>query len=470
MTSVNGGLVLQLQSGTNTIIVSDGSAADANPVAGAITYSGSVGNFTVQTAVGLGEPMLGTTWSPYLDLTSLDTSAAVGGQLVIRLSGDGYSPAPPAGFISAVGGTVGSGGSVSFNVYVNESAVPFLTQGPFSSGAFDDTASATPVFTAPYSLTMEAVIDHPAAASGLATSFGFRLCPVTAIVPPPDRTLECVVEFPAGATTIADFLAQGGLVTTCGCQDVELTYEDVVQGDECSGTITRTYTATDCKGVSLSAVQVITYILADNEPPVIVCAPDKTVDANAPWDFDMPTVTDNCVDPVVTIVSTVTNMVGDCFAATRTWRAEDQCQNASECSQTVTYCIEPPPTGLCPFTLGYWKNHLMAWPDVYTPDQTLDSVFDNLPAEAEQRTFLQALQGHGAPNVHVRNLLKQAVAALLNAASSDTIQYPLTVAEVVEQVNAALDGGSKSELTMLSEYLDRANNGAFCVRPPECDD
>lgn len=71
------------------------------------------------------------------------------------------------------------------------------------------------------------------------------------------------------------------------------------------------------------------------------CPPDKTVDSNQPWTFDMPTA----YDPVtgvavnVTILSTVTN--GSCpEKITQTWVASNSC-GTNTCSQTVTVLEAP---------------------------------------------------------------------------------------------------------------------------------
>jgi hypothetical protein len=60
-------------------------------------------------------------------------------------------------------------------------------------------------------------------------------------------------------------------------------------------------------------------------------------------------------------------------------------------------------------------------------------------------------------------LLHQAAAALLNASNSG-IDYPLTQAEVIAQVNAALATGDRDTMLELAATLDTYNNleGDFC--------
>jgi hypothetical protein len=110
---------------------------------------------------------------------------------------------------------------------------------------------------------------------------------------------------------------------------------------------------------------------------------------------------------------------------------------------------------------GFWKNHTNRWPSPYTQSTTLGSVF-TFPAGANQlasSTFAQALSFGGGPGITgaQQNLFRQAVAALLNAASPD-VNYPLTVAEVVAQVNAALASNDRQTILNLAGTLDRFNN------------
>ena len=67
-----------------------------------------------------------------------------------------------------------------------------------------------------------------------------------------------------------------------------------------------------------------------------------------------------------------------------------------------------------------------------------------------------AFHGGNSDEGGARILLRAAVAALLNAAHPD-ISYPLTPAEVISQVNAAL-AGDRSDMLTLATTLDAANN------------
>jgi hypothetical protein len=109
---------------------------------------------------------------------------------------------------------------------------------------------------------------------------------------------------------------------------------------------------------------------------------------------------------------------------------------------------------------GYWKNHPADWPAPYTPSQTLGSVFASSAAYGLDEDTLGAalsFKGKNALTGKARILLRQAVAALLNAAHPN-INYPLTVAQVIAPVNAALDSGDADVMLELEGILDDYNN------------
>src|SRR5207245_872902 len=121
----------------------------------------------------------------------------------------------------------------------------------------------------------------------------------------------------------------------------------------CSNTLstTRTWKAIDACGNSAQCSQ--TVIVADLIAPTITCAGNKTVEQGAPWTFDPPVAVDTCSAATVSIISTVTNVVGHCgstFDATRTWQAIDACGNSSSCSQKVTVVDTTAPVITCSST------------------------------------------------------------------------------------------------------------------------
>jgi hypothetical protein len=136
--------------------------------------------------------------------------------------------------------------------------------------------------------------------------------------------------------------------------------------------------------------------------------------------------------------------------------------STSSSTSTSTSTTVPPGQEGC--TPGFWKQpqHLDAWV-TYTPGQTLESVFDVPDAFGlDDVTLLAALSLEGGPTTAdaAEVLLRQAVAALLNAASPD-VDYPLTEAEIIAQVDAALATGDRDTILALAEELDTFNN-LFC--------
>ena len=99
-------------------------------------------------------------------------------------------------------------------------------------------------------------------------------------------------------------------------------------------------------------------------------------------------------------------------------------------------------------------------PTGYSPNQTLESVFD-VPNSfgLDNATLRQALGFKGGSGTlgAAQILLRAAVAALLNSAHPD-VDYPRTTAEVIADVNAALASQDRSTMLSLATALDADNN------------
>jgi len=119
-----------------------------------------------------------------------------------------------------------------------------------------------------------------------------------------------------------------------------------------------------------------------------------------------------------------------------------------------------PGTGNEGCSLGFFKNHPGAFPSPYTTQTTLGSVFPCLSnTTLSDVTLQEALGFKGGSGVEgaTRILLRQAVAALLNAASPD-VNYPLTVEQVVTQVCGAIATNNREAILELASQLDEDNN------------
>jgi len=136
-------------------------------------------------------------------------------------------------------------------------------------------------------------------------------------------------------------------------------------------------------------------------------------------------------------------------------------------TRTVVITQTPPITATPPrfegCTPGYWKVrvHHDSWVAAgYATNQTLESVFD-VPNEygVDNETLLAAMRFSGGPTATdaAKLLLHHAVAALLNSAHP-SVDYPLTSAQVIAQVNAALATGDRDTMLALKSTLDGYNN------------
>jgi len=122
-------------------------------------------------------------------------------------------------------------------------------------------------------------------------------------------------------------------------------------------------------------------------------------------------------------------------------------------------------------TPGYWKNNAINWEAVawnatpYDPDMLVGDVFTipSCVSDLADDTLLEALSYKGGNGVlgGARNLLRAAVAALLNASHPD-INYYMSEQGVIDAVNAALATCDRATMLMLYEELDFHNNDG-CV-------
>jgi hypothetical protein len=122
----------------------------------------------------------------------------------------------------------------------------------------------------------------------------------------------------------------------------------------------------------------------------------------------------------------------------------------------------PEPTGNEGCSPGYWKNHTSSWAGTgFSPGQAAGSVFSGASAfpSLAGKTLLQSIQGGGGSGTlgAATILLRAATAAILNAASSG-VDYPLTQAQVIAQVNAALTSNNRDTMLSLAGTLDGDNN------------
>ncbi|MFC2171226.1 hypothetical protein ACFLU6_01185 [Acidobacteriota bacterium] len=153
---------------------------------------------------------------------------------------------------------------------------------------------------------------------------------------PINVTVECD-SVPARATPTA----------TDDCDsDVTITFNEARTDGPCPDTytLTRTWTATDDCGLSVTQGQTIK--VEDTKAPTLLGVPaNVTVECDNVPVPARPTATDNC-DTDVTITFNEARTDGPCpdtYTLTRTWTATDNCQNSSNQTQVVTVQDRTPP-------------------------------------------------------------------------------------------------------------------------------
>jgi len=178
------------------VVITDNGVGDANSLAGAITYLGSLNNLTLNITTGISQPLIGSV-DNYAALHLNSVNIQVGGAGALRLTlEDSYTVGPDGGMsaIGLVGGTLNAkaGSTATFQSWVNASnLVPNLGPDAFSltgqplapigaapagsvalwsgdgvtfgSGAFSSTASADFMHHGPYSLFTQATINFTGA-------------------------------------------------------------------------------------------------------------------------------------------------------------------------------------------------------------------------------------------------------------------------------------------------------------------
>ena len=152
----------------------------------------------------------------------------------------------------------------------------------------------------------------------------------------PDSETSLCTEIPDAATVTA----------TDNCDnDVEVTIEEITEGEGCNVTVTRIWTATDNCGNATTASQQIQ--VADDSTPDIANVPMiLTVECDDIPVPAEPTATDNC-DADVEITLEEIRIDGECpesYVIRREWTATDDCGNQSTATQILTVQDTTAPT------------------------------------------------------------------------------------------------------------------------------
>ena len=161
---------------------------------------------------------------------------------------------------------------------------------------------------------------------------------------PPDLTISCEESTDPGVT--------GQATSTDNCTaNPTLAYVDEYSGVPCNQILTRTWTATDEVGLSVSCVQIVTII--DETVPTVTCPPDTSIpceDDPDPAVTGGPEYADNCTQPLDLVVTFEDQFLGTAGSGDlqRTWTVVDQCGNAGSCDQVIKLVDEEAPVITCP--------------------------------------------------------------------------------------------------------------------------
>lgn len=157
---------LNLSDGINpAVTVFDGGPGDACPIAGCVTFIGTIGVWLVNVSTGLTSSP-----TPFMDLNSVDLSTAAGTLKILLGDTDFTLGAGPhqVALGSGIGGT-STGGSVTWHSGLNDSNINPVTSccdqtgtlyGPLGPGAFSQTNLDNYTADGTFALALEVNITH----------------------------------------------------------------------------------------------------------------------------------------------------------------------------------------------------------------------------------------------------------------------------------------------------------------------
>ncbi len=168
--------MLRISDGTTMIEVADGGSGDTQAAAGVVGFSGSIGNWWLNTVTGIGHSLLGD----QIHLNSMNVSNQSGGTIWVYLTDTDFTAgaAPtPLSFGGGIGGFITAGGSVDYWMYVDDSNTEFgtgtLIGSGSGSGAFSGSFSNWATLAGTYSMTLVAKITHGGGNFSQASSLDF---------------------------------------------------------------------------------------------------------------------------------------------------------------------------------------------------------------------------------------------------------------------------------------------------------
>ncbi|MCP4120126.1 MAG: T9SS type B sorting domain-containing protein, partial [Bacteroidetes bacterium] len=145
------------------------------------------------------------------------------------------------------------------------------------------------------------------------------------------------VEVSCGEIPVIPSIADVTASDNCD-SDVEVSFLEMFEENDCGETIIRKWTAVDRCGNVSEMIQTI--IVGDNDAPVFAEVPENyTIGCDENPLDEAPSLSDNC-DLDVEIVISEEILEGECagnYSLVKTWTATDDCGNSTSVSQTITF-------------------------------------------------------------------------------------------------------------------------------------
>ena len=160
-----------------------------------------------------------------------------------------------------------------------------------------------------------------------------------------ESTVECLSDVPAAASAVAELESLGFTINDY-CGTLNISSNDVSDGNSNPETITRTYTIfddlnndgiKDANEEEITCDQIIT--IDDEQNPTITAPEDVTVECDEIPEVGNATATDNCDTDLTITYDGEIRTDGDCansYSLVRSWTATDNYGNSSSESQTIT--------------------------------------------------------------------------------------------------------------------------------------
>ena len=167
-TATQASLSLTLSNDGVTIVVTDGGAGDASPLAGQIAFSGAVGDYVFQVTTTASKPSVGSAAFPEMRINVTNATYAPSGgtidpTLVVVASDTGFSSAssPLSAVLSANGAAPGSG-AVTYSAFADlaDTGAQTTQIGPTLSGTGSFNTSGVGAYAADagYSITLATTV------------------------------------------------------------------------------------------------------------------------------------------------------------------------------------------------------------------------------------------------------------------------------------------------------------------------